>query len=351
MPKTVSKPTNVLVAAFDPGSGTRSSLNILRELNYISKAAALGGWISIEYLFEANIEDIRTHLMGRDGNLTRVGNVPLKKEFRIFHFSGHSNEDGIVLLAKNDSSIQPDICALAEFIRVNGRALRLVVLNSCSGLPQAAAIAEFVPYVIAMSAPIFDRTAIEFSRGFYQCYRGTASIPKSFQNSVLQMRLNKLSDANVPRLFRRGEDITKSLLGERANLTESATISEVSDNLVSVLRFIQNLIPNNNKPRDFCISEQIDDLVFRRSSDTTALLEACTGYMTISESRIRYNSIRLVPGPDVHITYHPPRKSRTTNDETVLFFDGDDSSLTARFLGAELLITRPSREQKNEQSN
>ena len=86
----------------------------------------------------------------------------------IVHFSGHGQQEGIIL--QNEIG-EPKIVsteALASLFKLFKDTISCVILNSCYSESQAKAIKEHIAHVIGMKSGIPDRAAIVFSTGFYK---------------------------------------------------------------------------------------------------------------------------------------------------------------------------------------
>lgn len=67
----------------------------------------------------------------------------------------------------------------------------------------ARQLSAVVPYAIGMRQPGHDKSAIRFSRGFYQALAAGESIDDAFRLGVIQLRVAPIgSDASAPVLFR-----------------------------------------------------------------------------------------------------------------------------------------------------
>jgi len=91
----------------------------------------------------------------------------------ILHFSGHGESGkyaGIALQSddKNEKELIliPGLEALFEFFKRRFE-IKIVVLNACHTQDQAAAISQYVEYVIGTNVAIGDAIATAFSTGFY----------------------------------------------------------------------------------------------------------------------------------------------------------------------------------------
>jgi tetratricopeptide (TPR) repeat protein len=114
---------------------------------------------------------------------------------QIVHFSGQGEaEAGLVF---EDESGQPkliDAVALAGLFKLFAGKLQCVVLNACYSEFQAAAIAQYIPYVIGMSQAIEEREAIEFAVGFYDALGAGRDFEFAYEFGCSAARLNGTAD-------------------------------------------------------------------------------------------------------------------------------------------------------------
>lgn len=335
-------PTHALIAVFDPSQGGSGTLGIPRELAYVSNAVNDSGRLQLDFVFNADIDQIRRRLTRR------------KQQYRLFHFSGHSNRQGLILGGEDGRPSQPDPQALSDFLRLNAASLRCVLLNSCDGLDQAQKIATWIPYVIAMNGPIFDESAIAFARVFYQCYQGSRTVPKAFEQAVLELRMQRRPDSAVPRLFTNGQDVTPQL-GSLADTTETVAMSRghastepvaeyASQSVVPILRLLsdERLAAGAEIADAFLESisrhELLDDLALTWTDGSVGVLRAHQGHLTISGANTRYVEITVRAGRDLRATYHPPRFADIRGADLSIVFDGWKNRLSTRLGGREVFV-------------
>jgi hypothetical protein len=82
--------------------------------------------------------------------------------------------------------------------------LKCVVLNSCYSEEQAAAIAATIDCVVGMSAAVEDRSAIGFSKAFYQALAYGRNVQEAFDLGSVEIGLEGLPDEDAPKLLVRG---------------------------------------------------------------------------------------------------------------------------------------------------
>lgn len=112
--------------------------------------------------------------------------------YQIVHLSGHGTSSGFLLDddGGRPRSVSPE--ALGEYFRLYRETLRCVLLNACYTLAVGQLVALGIPYVIAMSGPIYDRAAIEFSRGFYDAIGAGMDIKRAYTEGMSAVRLARL---------------------------------------------------------------------------------------------------------------------------------------------------------------
>lgn len=133
----------------------------------------------------------------------------LDSEPSIVHFSGHgSPKSGLALEDQSGRTKYIEPQALAGLFRLFSRHIECVLLNACYSEEQASSIAEYIDYVIGMSASIKDKTAIEFSIGFYDALAAGRSFEDAFHFGCNAICLEGLPDAETPKLIKRARIIT-----------------------------------------------------------------------------------------------------------------------------------------------
>jgi uncharacterized protein YjbI with pentapeptide repeats len=115
----------------------------------------------------------------------------------IVHFSGHSDESGIIL---QDDAGQPKVVptdALSDLFKLFKDTVQCVVLNSCYSEPQARAIRRHIPYVIGSRSRLPDTMAVAFSSGFYKALGAGRDIPFAFNMGKVSSRMEGVSSENI----------------------------------------------------------------------------------------------------------------------------------------------------------
>jgi CHAT domain len=112
----------------------------------------------------------------------------------IVHFAGHGGGPEESFAAEDEDGyarvVPPG--GLASLFGIAGKGVECVIINACSTVGLAQALSQHVDYVIAMSQPIYDWDAIEFSRAFYQALAADYSIRSAFDLGLAELEM--LSD-------------------------------------------------------------------------------------------------------------------------------------------------------------
>lgn len=119
---------------------------------------------------------------------------------QIVHFSGHGEEDCLVLEGELGipASIAPK--AISGLFELCSGHVECVMLNACYSVSQTAAINKHINYVIGMTGKINDKAAIEFSVGFYDALGAGRSVEDAFKFgcNALQEKFPNISDDLMP---------------------------------------------------------------------------------------------------------------------------------------------------------
>jgi hypothetical protein len=189
----------------------------------------------------------------------------LDVEPHIVHFTGHGNEDGLLVEDELGMAVHISEEALSGLFKLFSKQVECVILSSCYSAPQAAAICKHIDYVIGMEKDIEDKAAIEFSAGFYDALGAGKSVEEAFEFGCNGIRL-KFPDTLehlIPVLKKRegveildsGPDLLitkreKEMVNIQVNLertgdifdlqvSKDARTSEVKNRLVSKLKLPQ----------------------------------------------------------------------------------------------------------------
>ena len=122
----------------------------------------------------------------------------------VVHFSGHSNEDLIVLEEEKDEPHKGVIVTAAAFARAvqaTDAPPLLVLLNSCRSAAQIDDLVRTVaPFAIGMADAIDDGDAINYAAQFYAAVANGQSIYSAHASGQAALELAGLSGSDLPTL-------------------------------------------------------------------------------------------------------------------------------------------------------
>lgn len=199
--------TTILLLASNPAE--TNSLRLAKEFREIKESLKLS-------LNEDNFRIVQGEAV-RSKDLRRL---VLENQPQIVHFSGHGTEQGIILENYFGKRQVVSGRALASLFKLFD-SVHCVVLNACYSDTQAQAIVKVTPYVIGMTNPIADDTAIQFSTGFYDGLGSTLNIESAFEFGVNAIELNRSPSNNESRSF---ELDNPTLLGSTQNDRNTPTL-------------------------------------------------------------------------------------------------------------------------------
>ena len=118
---------------------------------------------------------------------------------QIIHFSGHGSEANEIILESDDGrSRLVGTHILEELFRLQGRSVRVIMLNACYSEAQARVLTRYVDCAIGMNRAIPDPMAIDFATAFYQGLAYGEPVRAAFDASLLQLRLSDLPGLRGP---------------------------------------------------------------------------------------------------------------------------------------------------------
>jgi hypothetical protein len=132
----------------------------------------------------------------------------------IFHFSGHGNGAGEIIVVGKDGIPHPvRKPALLSLFRTLKDDLRVVLLNACHSLALATAVTQVVDCAIGMSTKIGDNAAITFAASFYRALGFGYAVQNAFDQGKTALLLENIPEEHTPQLVvREGVDPTKVIL-------------------------------------------------------------------------------------------------------------------------------------------
>lgn len=129
-----------------------------------------------------------------------------KDRIAIFHYGGHANGYQLLLEAHGGTHNAAHAEGLVSFFSKQN-SLKLIFLNGCSSQQQALELIEAgIPSVIGTSQSINDDVATSLAIRFYTALAGGASIEKSWDEAVDEVKIQK-GTANMRDLFFDGMDV------------------------------------------------------------------------------------------------------------------------------------------------
>ncbi len=123
----------------------------------------------------------------------------------LVHFAGHGGGQHQSVVAESEYGLAHviPVDGLVKLFGEFGRKVKCVLVNCCDTELLARELSAVVPYAIGMRHPVHDKSAIKFSRGFYQALAAGNSIDDAFRLGMIQLTMAPIgSDASAPVLFR-----------------------------------------------------------------------------------------------------------------------------------------------------
>lgn len=118
----------------------------------------------------------------------------------IVHFSGHGNDEEIILEDDDGRPQALDHADLAQLLKLSSRRIRLAVFNACNSAGAAERAVDHVPAAIGMNVPINDVVAQKFAGQFYNSLGYGRTLFEAFEQAVLQARLDVGFASGEPQL-------------------------------------------------------------------------------------------------------------------------------------------------------
>ncbi len=182
------KPQKILILAAIP-----HGLRLDKEIRNIEDA--------IQRANERDLFEIKVRTAVRPQDIRRA--IAEEQPF-IVHFCGHGEQDGSLQLEDDDGNkraVPPS--GLASLFKLHALSVQCVLLNACYSEKPAEAISEYINYAVGMNNPIYDSTAIEFAKGFYDGlgYKISGSqdiFQRAFDEGMVAIQMENLSQDLIP---------------------------------------------------------------------------------------------------------------------------------------------------------
>jgi GTPase SAR1 family protein len=205
VPKATSEPTRtirILFLAADPFDSLQNRLRLDCELREIREQKSLAR-------FRDSL-DLRSELAVRPRDVTRALQ---EYEPQIVHFSGHRDEDGILVEGPDGRAHPITAKALASLFELFAGKVQCVILNACHSDLDAAAVSQKIPFVVGMRRAVRDQAAISFSVGFYQALGAGRPIEECFAAGCVLVGMEADMEAShTPVLWKDGKAVRASAL-------------------------------------------------------------------------------------------------------------------------------------------
>ena len=104
----------------------------------------------------------------------------LDKAFEIVHLSGHGDSDSFLLHGESNGS--PMLLTSLRDLSQRHSTVKCVVLNSCHSASKLAV--SIAPMTVGMDDSIEDKSAIEFSKGFYDAIGAGKNLDFAVQEGI-----------------------------------------------------------------------------------------------------------------------------------------------------------------------
>jgi hypothetical protein len=185
--KMLSRKVRILFVYANPVQ--TSSLRLADEQRAIREAIQLSAHrdaIHVEILAAATIDDLRRAM--------------LKDDYDVVHFSGHGDSVGPIFQDEGSNPHLVPLTGLAALFQHYAKT-SCVILNACWTL--ADLNIAMAPITIGMDAPVGDKAAIEFSRGFYDALGAGHGYEKAIEQGTLAVKLKGLEGALPLKVLRK----------------------------------------------------------------------------------------------------------------------------------------------------
>lgn len=132
--------------------------------------------------------------------------IAMKEAPQIVHFSGHGNQEGIIILDKYDDAQTMSTSTLERLLKKYKDQLQLIVLNSCYSEEQAKDLSSLFPfYIIGMNSKIDDDAGIEFTSGLYIGLSEGETIKNAFNDAITVLEMNHPDAVKLPKVWKNGQ--------------------------------------------------------------------------------------------------------------------------------------------------
>lgn len=205
-------------------------------------------------------------------------------EPNVVHFSGHGMADGGLAFENELGKIQllpPK--ALSGLFKLLKTHVECVVLNACYSELQASAIAEHINFVVGIGKDIKDRSAIEFSGGFYDALMAGCLIETAYEFGCNAICIEGLDERHVPVLI-------KKICLENTSNSDSQSIIAPSGNRAKTEASVISL---PTIEYEFVLSGHIEEANKQKVEAIVSHLREVTGDTTLTWLKVESGSIKI----------------------------------------------------------
>lgn len=125
----------------------------------------------------------------------------------IVHFSGHGETEGILITTDSNNAQMIPLAALQRLFKPLKGIVQIIVLNACYSADQAKALSAFGAYVVGHNLPIADKTAISFSKGFYNGLGEGKTFEEAFNDAMFVILSEQPNASPVIEVWKDGEKL------------------------------------------------------------------------------------------------------------------------------------------------
>jgi TIR domain/CHAT domain len=199
----------------------RDKLQVIDECNsveYKIKSARYSRLFDFRQSHEFSITNLQEYLIDQDP--------------QILHFSGHGDEDGVILFQEGEER-KASVKAIANLFKILNESknpnneknrIQCVVLNACFSKKLAKAIAKYVDCVIGMSKEVRDDAAKVFAQSLYYSLASGHDVETAFKLGRNNIEISDIPGEHVPSLVaQEGVDPKKVILVGATHATVTTT--------------------------------------------------------------------------------------------------------------------------------
>jgi hypothetical protein len=163
----------------------------------------------------------------------------------VLHFSAHGEKSKIVFESNDGKSVYVNEDTINDIIK-GCKNLKVVLFNTCYSSSIAKKLSQEINFVIGMNGKISDNAAIAFAYRFYHSIGTFRNVEESFQDALIEIKLNSLKDFDKPKLFIKpgiSPDDYYILMQENSLTIHNKSITEASKDSDTFINHIKISIP------------------------------------------------------------------------------------------------------------